>query len=248
MAVTRYFEARNNDRVCIIDDNFKNLGLKELISLDNYTIRDEWQLASYDESALNTVFTGSSYMMVNIKPFNSENLLAISCDVSDLAYSTYVHDDILSIYVMKDGAGDYHNANDAAYAIAHTRVLHYATTENFDVPESYGLHIFNEKGKRIFNSSYRYLKVIDTATQDIDDVSDIDRTYNYNIAIVPLSCRFTVSYNPQIINYYRHFFTIFDSVRLRMVPRLLYAIHPAGYHPLTGYFYNTNLLVIMNDI
>lgn len=71
MAVIRYLEIRNNDNVLVIDDNYKNFALKENLSLSNYKISVQEQLSAYDESILNTIFTGQNYMLVNISPFNS---------------------------------------------------------------------------------------------------------------------------------------------------------------------------------
>lgn len=247
MAVTRYFETRNDDKVCIIDDNFKNFGLKEVISLENYQIRFEWQSSAYDTTVLNTIFTGASYVMINVKPFNTENLLAISCDVSNIAYATYIHDDILTIYILRTGVQNNHDIPDAKYVVQHTKILHYVPSEKINIDEHYGLQVFNKNGNIVFNSSHRYLKVVDAITQDIEDFSDIDKTYNYDIAVIPLSCRYTASYNPQIVFYYRHFFTINYGRRLTMTPKIVKSIQPIGNAVLTGYFYNTNLLVIKKD-
>lgn len=247
MVVTRYFEARNDDKVCIIDDSFKNFCLKEIISLENYKIRIEWQLFNYKTTVLNTIFSGASYIMINVKPFNTENLLAISCDVSNIAFATYVHNDILTIYILRIGVQEDHNLNDAKYVAQHTKILHYVPSEKININENYGIQIFNKNGNIVFNSACRYLKVVDAITQDIKDISNIDKTYSYDIAVIPFSCRYTASYNPQIVFYRRHFFTINYNRRLEMTPKIVNSIQPMGNALLTGYFYNTNLLVIKKD-
>ena len=55
MEATRYFEARNDNKTLIIDDNYKNFALKEIISPVKYSIKDEYQLVNYDTTALNTI-------------------------------------------------------------------------------------------------------------------------------------------------------------------------------------------------
>ena len=245
--INKYFEARNDDKVCIIDDTYKNLALKEVITFESYDIIVKWQESEYSSTALNTLFTGVGHVRVNVAPFNSKNLMAISCDVADLSFATYVHDDILTIYIIRKGKGDDHNKKDAQYVAEHTKILHYVPSNLINRDEHYGLQVFNAEGNIVFNSSNRYLKVVDVISQDIDDLSDIDRSYASDIAVVPLSCRYTRSYNPQRITFWQHFFTITNHRRLVMKPEIINALPPYGMKVLTGYFYNTNLLVIKKD-
>lgn len=250
MEATRYFEARNDNKTLIIDDSYKNFALKEIISPVKYSIKDEYQLVNYDTTALNTIFTGVAYIMINVKPFNTENLLAIACDVDDVAYATYIHDDILTIYILRIGGKEDSDVNDAKYVAEHTKILHYVPSELINRTEHYGVEIFNKSGKIIFSSAFRYLKIIDTINQDIDDVSDINRMYGGGIAVIPFSCRYTASYNPQMVVYWRHFFSFEksgDVTKLSMVARVEKTIPPFDNYLLTGYFYNTNLMVLKGE-
>lgn len=250
MEATRYFEARNDNKTLIIDDNYKNFALKEIISPVKYSIKSEYQLVNYDTTALNTIFTGVAYVMINVKPFNTENLLAIACDVDDVAYATYIHDDILTIYILRIGGQEDPDVNDAKYVAEHTKILHYVPSELINRTEHYGVEIFNKSGKIIFSSAFMYLKIIDTINQDIDDVSDINRMYGGGIAVIPFSCRYTASYNPQMVVYRRHFFSFDksgDITKFLMTPRVVNAIPPMGNYLMTGFFYNTNLMVIKGE-
>lgn len=250
MAVIRYLEIRNNDNVLVIDDNYKNFALKENLSLSNYKISVQEQLSAYDESILNTIFTGQNYMLVNISPFNLKNLLAIQCDVQDLWFATYIHNEILSIYVMKDGKNS-HNVEDVQYLASHTKILRYIPSVEVVSSNKCGIQIFNADVETVFDSGKKYLKIVGSITHDYDDVSDIDEYYNTRFSVIPFSCSFDALYNPQIVWYHRQFFRIRNDGNVHKIEgrlKTIYGVPPYDYSIFTGFFYNTNLLVVKEEL
>ena len=163
MAVTKYFEVRNDSSTTVIDDSFKNLSVTSVANA-NF---QKWRNSS-------TVY----YQQVTVS--GNEALVGIHCTSSKFNFAMERRGNTVFIYANV-GSSNLSTLNSA------TKIINYAY-DSADSKSGVGLQAYSADGKLVYDSNKKYLRVIDYFNQSVNfgdtmdefieaDNSSFNRTY-----------------------------------------------------------------------
>lgn len=238
MAITKYFEVKNNDNIVTIDDNYQNLvrdgkvikirkykkcnSRTEFIPSNN-EVYQYWQ----DKNHWDVLITFDVDESIN-------EILAFSAPADELVkfFPLRIQDRYMINIIVPFDAGYGDRESSLQVYLGRISFAKYNNRDLTDPEHGAGLMIYNKDGKPIFSSEEQYLRVLRyyfKCTEKLTDAQQVfEKTildFDEGIKIAPFSaCNFW-RYTPQVTINYRLYITFLSMTSIKI-----------GVHAYGGFF------------
>lgn len=272
MAVTKYFEVRNNQQTLIINDTFENFYLeKKITNLTPTQANPDDTIHPYGipttmlETALYFHHLGEFLVFV-IDTHQNKRFMAVSAP--DMCVMTFRQDPGRQAVIIypRSGAPGFSGGGFTSAAArlsfwqsaCQAMKIYIFTTEQPTSSSNYGLVVYKENGKVLFDANRKYMRILDCINITGTDVAnnqntDLSGYYQENagpqsfknIAIMGFETPWRTTWSPQATTDVAHGVYITDKIMWHMYYQTLWAtmIYP-HYNIPSGIFSTYHFLVV----
>lgn len=271
MAVTKYFEVRNGRQALIIDDTFSNFymtnkitGLTPAHANPDVKILYHGIPTTLTGQALYFYYLGE-FLVYAIDAHQNKRFMAVS--VPDTCVMTFRQDAGKQAVVIypKSGAPGFSGGSFSSEtarrnfwnSVCQNMKIYIFSTEPPTNTPHCGLEIYKADGSVLFNSNYKYMRVLDCVNilgTDIENNQNIDLSGYYqgstpqsfkSLAVMGFETPWRVTYTHQVMSDYAHGIYISNDVVWHMHNQLQYiSPTPQDFNVESGVFSTYRFLIV----